>query len=68
MISALNLATTTQLGTKQNVISNTVSVSSNELTTAGDVSIGGIISSPNQISFRAIRQGDKIISTSVHLP
>jgi len=53
VISAVNLATTSQLGTKQNQINNTVSISCDTLTTAGNVSIGGVITAPNQILFKA---------------
>ena len=49
-------------------IDNTTDLDVNTLTSVGNISVGGLISSPNQISFRARRQGDELISTSVHLP
>jgi len=49
-------------------IDSTTDLSCNTLTTVGDVNIGGQITSPNQISFRARRQGNIIINTRVNLP
>ena len=49
-------------------IDSTTDLSCNTITTVGSVNIGGQITSPNQISFRARRQGNIIINTQVHLP
>jgi len=49
-------------------IDSTTDINCNTLTTLGDVNVGGQITSPNQISLRARRQGNIIINTRVHLP
>ena len=64
IISAVNLATTTQLGNKQDEINNSVSVSCDTLTTAGNVSIGGVITAPNQIGFLAYSKSASNVSGS----
>jgi hypothetical protein len=68
IISAVNLATTTQLGNKQDEINNSVSVSCDTLTTAGNVSIGGVITAPNQPSFRAFPSVDDTVNGTTTLP
>ena len=55
-------------GSGGTTIDSTTDLSCNTLTTVGDVNIGGQITSPNQISFRARRQGNIIINTRVNLP
>jgi hypothetical protein len=60
--------TQAELDLKQDVITTATDISCNTLTTISDVSVGGLISSPNQISFRARRQGNIIINTRVFLP
>jgi len=49
-------------------IDSTTDISCNTLTTVGDISCGGIISAPNQISFRATRTNHVYINSNIALP
>ena len=49
-------------------IDSTTDLSCNTVTTVGDINCGGIISTPNQISFRATRTAHAYINTNIALP
>jgi len=49
-------------------IDSTTDLTCNTLTTNGDASIGGVITAPNQISFRATSTASILINTSIALP
>lgn len=49
-------------------IDSTTDLSCKTLTTVGNATIGGIISAPNQISFRASRSGAGVVNSNIILP
>jgi hypothetical protein len=54
---------------EQDNITSVTDLNCNTLNTAGNITIGGIISAPNQISFRACRTGSNIaVNTNTKLP
>ena len=54
---------------EQDNITSVTDLNCNTLNAAGNITIGGIISAPNQISFRACRTGSNIaVNTNTKLP
>jgi len=68
--TAANASTITNLeSAKQNNITSVTDLNCNTLNTVGNITIGGIISAPNQISFSAYRTGTNIaVNTNIKLP
>jgi hypothetical protein len=62
VISTTGLATTTQLGTKQDEIDNTTDLNVNTLTTEGKITCGGIIIDPNRPCFCAYASSNFVSS------
>ena len=58
-----------QIGTRQPTIDTDTDLTSNTLTTTGNVDVGGLLIAPNQVSFRAgPTSSQSNINTSIVLP
>ena len=62
-VSILNLQTG-----KQDVITSTTDLNCQTINTTGNIVVGGIVSAPNQISFRAERLNNVTITANIVLP
>ena len=63
-----NISTSGGSGGDGITIDSTTDLSCNTVTTAGDINCGGIITAPNQISFRATISSHVYVNTNVFLP